>query len=65
MSKAYQTIAVTAPQPHLALVTLNRPEAANAFDTRMALELTEAFLALKDERCVILTGSGERGQPAR
>ena len=60
MSTAYQTIAVTAPAPHLALIALNRPEAANAFNTRMAQELTEAFLALKDERCVILTGSGER-----
>ncbi|MEI9965464.1 MAG: enoyl-CoA hydratase-related protein [Caulobacteraceae bacterium] len=60
MTTAFETIALSAPAPHVAVVTLNRPQAANAFNTRMALELTEAFLALKDERCVILTGAGER-----
>jgi len=46
------------------LVTLDRPELANAFDTRTALALTEAFLRPETEprwRCVVLTGSGKRG----
>ena len=60
MTTAYETIALTAPAAHVTQVTLNRPQAANAFNTRMALELTKAFLALRGERCVILTGAGER-----
>ena len=60
MTTAYETIVLSAPAPDVVVVTLNRPQAANAFNTRMALELTEAFLALKDERCVVLTGAGER-----
>ena len=58
MTIAYETIVLTAPAAGVILVTLDRPQAANAFNTRMALELTEAFLALRDERCVILTGAG-------
>ena len=60
MSTAFETITLTAPSPHLALVTLNRPEAANAFNTLMAQELTQAFLAFEDQRCVVLTGAGRR-----
>ena len=57
----YQTLLVTRPAPQVALVTLNRPEAANAFNTKMATELTNAFLGLaKTLRCVVLTGAGER-----
>ena len=58
---AYETLKVTRPAPQVALVTLNRPEAANAFNTQMATELTDAFLRLaKTLRCVVLTGAGER-----
>jgi len=45
------------------LVTLDRPELANAFDTRTALDLTDAFHRIETEprwRCVVLTGSGDR-----
>ncbi len=47
----------------VAWVTLNRPEALNAFDTTMQRELRELWLMLRkndDVRCVVLTGSGEK-----
>ena len=59
-----ETLLIAEAAPHVALVTLNRPEAANAFNTRMALELAETFQGFADPacpwRCVVLTGSGER-----
>ena len=39
------------------LVTLNRPEALNALDTELLLELRGAFTGL-DARAVVLTGAG-------
>ena len=61
---AFETITIAEAAPQVAVITLNRPEAANAFNTRMALELAEAFQALGDPacpwRCVVLTGAGER-----
>ena len=60
----YTTLLLQQPANHVLTVTLNRPEAANAFNTQMARELYTLFesLALDDEdtRCVILTGAGER-----
>ena len=51
-------------QPHdVLLVTLDRPEVANAFDTRTALELGELFDRLGSEqryRCVVVTGAGDK-----
>ena len=45
------------------LVTLDRPEVANAFNTGAALELCELFERFRDEqpcRCVVVTGAGDR-----
>ena len=60
----YQTLLVSTPEPHIFIVKMNRPEAANAFNTQMAHELTELFEALAldraDIRAVILTGSGNK-----
>lgn len=58
----YQTIelAVDAGIAHL---TLNRPDAANGINLRMAVELEHAATALADDpavRAVLLTGSGAR-----
>lgn len=51
-------------QPHdVLLVVLDRPEVANAFDTRTALELCELFERLEAEqryRCVVVTGAGDQ-----
>jgi len=43
------------------LATLDRPEVANAFDTRTAREISELFERLQAEqryRCMVLTGAG-------
>jgi len=45
------------------LVTLDRPELANAFNTRAALELSEVFERFQTEeryRCVVVTGAGDK-----
>ena len=64
MSKAYDTLLLQEPSKHVLLVTLNRPEAANAFNTIMAQELYGLFESLalnaKDIRAVVLTGAGDR-----
>ena len=64
MRHDYETLAVTLVEPHILRVTLNRPEAANAFNTQMSRELMELFesfqLDLYDLRAVIITGSGEK-----
>jgi len=47
----------------VAWVTLNRPEALNAFDTTMQRELRELWMMLRkndDVRCVVLTGAGDK-----
>jgi enoyl-CoA hydratase/carnithine racemase len=63
-SRDYPTLVVTTPKPHVLLVTLNRPEAANAFNTQMAKDLLEVFEALAldpgETRAVVLTGAGTR-----
>ncbi len=48
---------------HIATVTLNRPEALNAFNSEELEALLSAFMWLREEpglRCVILTGAGEK-----
>jgi len=46
------------------IITLNRPDAANAMNTRMGLELTQIFegfsLETQDVRCLVVTGQGDR-----
>ena len=47
----------------IAIVTLNRPEAANALSVQMLKELNELLYKIKYDksiRCVILTGAGEK-----
>jgi NAD(P)-dependent dehydrogenase (short-subunit alcohol dehydrogenase family) len=47
----------------IAYVTLNRPEAHNAMDPRMVVELAEAWLRYEaddEARIAIVTGAGER-----
>lgn len=53
------------PHPHVLLVTLNRPERRNAFNTRMAEELVALWRTLfenpaGDIRCIVLTGAGDK-----
>jgi enoyl-CoA hydratase/carnithine racemase len=61
---AFDTLQVAAPEPHLLLVTLNRPAVGNALNTRMGEELTALWTHLTarpgEARCVVLTGAGDR-----
>ena len=52
-----------ADHPHVALVTLDRPERANALDLRSLRELADAWRRIAGDpeiRCAVLTGAGER-----
>jgi enoyl-CoA hydratase/carnithine racemase len=60
----YQTLAVEPRDPHVLLVTLNRPDVLNALNTQMGRDLYDLWTRLAAEpgetRCVVLTGAGER-----
>jgi enoyl-CoA hydratase len=62
--KTFATITVEHPQDHTVLVTLNRPEVANAMNTQMGLDLLEIFdgfcSAPNKQRCIVLTGTGAK-----
>jgi enoyl-CoA hydratase/carnithine racemase len=50
------------PEAGVATVTLNRPDAYNAFDSRMRLELRDVWTRLRnddDVRAIVLTGAGD------
>jgi enoyl-CoA hydratase/carnithine racemase len=55
----FHTLTLSHPRPALLLVTLARPQAANALNTQMAQELSACFGAIAgDIRAAILTGEG-------
>lgn len=57
------TLKVQEGRESVLLLMLDRPEVANAFDTRTALALTETFREMETDprwRCAVLTGSGDR-----
>jgi enoyl-CoA hydratase len=60
----YETLLTEMPRPELLRVTLNRPQAANAFNTQMVRDLVAVWSALAAApgavRCVVLTGAGGR-----
>jgi len=64
MSGPFDTLQITEPQPHTLLVTLNRPEVANAMNTQMGIDLLALFdsinAAPNKQRCIVLTGAGPR-----
>ena len=59
-----ETLAVEIPQEHTVLVTLNRPEVANAMNTQMGLDLLAVFdgfcAAPNKQRCIVITGAGPK-----
>jgi enoyl-CoA hydratase/carnithine racemase len=59
-----ETLDIARPEPHLLILTLNRPQAANAFNTRMGEELRAFWKAILDDpgevRCIVVTGAGDR-----
>ena len=60
----FNTLLLEQPEDHVLLVTLNRPQVSNAFNTEMAQELVTLFedMALDpgDTRCMVVTGAGDR-----
>lgn len=64
MTATFTTLAIATPRPHILQLTLNRPDSANAFNTRMARELLQFYedIALDPgaTRCVVMTGAGDR-----
>jgi enoyl-CoA hydratase len=60
----FEHVKIDWPEPKLLLVTLNRPEAANATNARMATEILTIFEWVARNvtavRCVVLTGAGDR-----
>lgn len=56
---AYETIIVDV-ENHVALITLNRPDALNALNDQLLSELADAMTGCQDNvkvRCIVLTGS--------
>jgi enoyl-CoA hydratase/carnithine racemase len=64
MKEGYETLAMQRLEGDVLLVTLDRPESANALNTRMGHDLRDLWSGLyidqEDVRCVVLTGAGER-----
>ena len=64
LARRFETLLVDEPCPHVLRVTLNRPEASNAFTTLAGRELYEVFgpleLVRTRFRCVVLTGAGDK-----
>jgi enoyl-CoA hydratase/carnithine racemase len=62
--KTLETLKIESPQEHTVLVTLNRPEVANAMNTQMGLDLLETFdgfcSAPNNQRCIVVTGAGPK-----
>ncbi|MBR4393583.1 MAG: enoyl-CoA hydratase/isomerase family protein, partial [Oscillospiraceae bacterium] len=50
-------------EDHVALVTINNPKALNALSSPVVLEMIDVMQelsAMKDVRCIVLTGAGEK-----
>src|SRR5215510_15058936 len=64
MRTDFETLIIERPEPHILVVTLNRPDQRNALNTQMGLDMVELFGALyvdqEDVRCIVLTGSGSK-----
>jgi enoyl-CoA hydratase len=60
----YETLTLQRRDEFLLILTLDRPEAANAMNTRMGLDLMELFetfqVDLQGLRCLVITGRGEK-----
>ncbi|MBK7972561.1 MAG: enoyl-CoA hydratase/isomerase family protein [Deltaproteobacteria bacterium] len=62
---SYQTLRIERDEaaPHVAVLTLDRPDRMNAFDSVMRAELPRAWEELRADTtvwCVVVTGAGER-----
>lgn len=64
MTVTYETLALERIDDHVLLIRLNRPQAANAMNTRMGEELMDLFEGFQLDtgglRALVLTGAGEK-----
>ncbi len=64
MRTEFEAVTVERRDNHILLVTLNRPDAANALNTQMGLDLVELFehfsVNLENLRAIVLTGAGTK-----
>jgi enoyl-CoA hydratase/carnithine racemase len=63
VGEQYRTILYDVTPDRVATITLNRPEALNAFDRQMCEEMRTAWRAVKDDpgvRAVVLRAAGDR-----
>ena len=64
MRTDFETLIVERRDNHTLLLTLNRPEAANALNTQMGLDLVALFehfsVDIEDLRAIVLTGAGTK-----
>jgi len=64
MNTHFDTLTIESHTEHVLLVTLNRPSASNAFNTKMAQDLLSVFEQLTNNptqfRVVVLTGAGDK-----
>ena len=64
MRTDYETLLLERRDQHLLVVTFNRPQRSNAFNTQMGLDLKDVFshfyIDQCQTRCVILTGVGAK-----
>ena len=61
---AFETLTLETADDGLTLLTLNRPDVRNALNTQMGKDLREIFAPLvfhpQDQRCIVITGSGDK-----
>lgn len=58
----YENLIIETNQDHVAILTLNRPESMNTFNSQMAAELNQAFIELDSDplvRVILLKGAGK------
>ncbi|MBT5265494.1 MAG: enoyl-CoA hydratase [Rhodospirillaceae bacterium] len=64
MREDFETLTLERVGEHVLKVVMDRPEAANAMNTQMGLDLrdlwTEFYVEPTDVRCIVLTGAGDR-----
>ena len=64
MEREYETVRVDDRGEGLLLLTLNRPDVANALNTQMGRDLLAFFEGINaapaKQRCIVVTGAGER-----
>src|SRR5712692_8429266 len=64
MNRAYETIGVEDKGEGLVLLTLNRPQVANALNTQMGRDLLAFFEAVNGDplvcRAIVVTGAGDK-----